>query len=444
MPETIWLTAQAKAIELQARLDAQPEGVSVGFAPRREYPGPVVLNKALLLEGGGATLWALVGPVLTVRAAVRLRNLRIEVTSDALTADAAACAIIVAPGGHLTLEDVEVRGLVRGLPQEEGVWHYPHGLALGGIAPGVAHHWRLSLRVPADCMIESQISGLKVTPSELRAGVNDLQVHIDHLPRDFLIDGHLLLSTAALRRRIAVTAYADESPGAPRGQGQVIWAPPVKPARPTIEPTVPPPPSPSPAPIAPASTLPESSTRAAPVPSAPSLDPTPVRRPVGDKAPRLRRDQLPNGLFANMGSLTTRTDPEPSATPPPATILGEIFRAGDVQPQSPDSPSAPSAAQVSSVESDSGATGNGIDHASQRVITGTPKTARKQQRSVPTPAIFDGSDSASTSAPIETPNPVAPPPQPRPLEDRDAASKKRRRSASLPVKFGDGFKTPGS
>ena len=105
MPETIWLTAQAKATELQARLDAQPEGASVDFAPRREYPGPVVLNKALLLEGGGATLWALVGPVLTVRAAVRLRNLRIEVTGDAPTADAAACAIIVAPGGHLTLEE---------------------------------------------------------------------------------------------------------------------------------------------------------------------------------------------------------------------------------------------------------------------------------------------------------------------------------------------------
>jgi hypothetical protein len=443
MPETIWLTAQAKAIELQARLDAQPEGVSVGFAPRREYPGPVVLNKALVLEGGGATLWALVGPVLTVRAAVRLCNLRIEVTSDALTADEAACAIIVAPGGHLTLENVEVRGLVRGLPQEEGIWHYPHGLALGGIAPGVAHHWRLSLRVPTDCTIESHISGLKVTPSELRAGVNDLQVHIDALPRDFLIDGHLLLSTAALRRRIAVTAYADESPGAPRGQGQVIWVPPVEFLPPTVEPTAllarPPV-----EPIAPGSTLPESSTGAASVPSVPSLEPTPVRRPVGDKAPRLRRDQLPNGLFANIGSLTTRTDPEPSATPPPATILGEIFLAGDVQPQSQDSPSAPSAAQVSPVESDSGLTGNGIDHAGQLVTTDTPKTARKQQRGVPTQAIFDGSDSASTSAPIETPSPVAPPPQPSPLEDRDAASKKRRRSASLPVNFGDGFKTPGS
>jgi hypothetical protein len=443
MPETIWLTDQNSAAELQARLDAQPKGASVDFVPRREYPGPVVLNEALVLEGGGATLWALVGPVLTVRATVRLRNLRIEVTGDVLTADAGAYAIIVVPGGHLTLENVEVRGLVKGLPQEEGVWHYPHGLTLGGIAPGVPHQWRLSLDVPTVCTIESQISGLKVTPSELCVGVNDLQVQIDALSRDFLIDGHLLLSTAALRRRIAVTAYADESPGAPRGQGQVIWVPPVKCLPPTVEPStrLARPPD---EPIAPSSTPPESSTGATPMPSAPSLEPTPVRRPLGDKAPRLRRDQLPNRLFANMGSLTTRNDPEPSATPSLATLFGEIFQVSDVQPQSQDRPSALSTVQQSPVESDSRSTGNGADHAGQPVTTDTSKTARKQERGVPTQALFDGIDRASISVPIETPSPVAPSPQPSQLEDRDADSKKRRRSASLPVHFGNGFKTPDS
>ncbi len=323
MPETIWLTAQAKAIELQARLDAHPEGASVGFAPRREYPGPVVLNKALVLEGGGATLWALVGPVLTVRAAVCLCNLRIEVTGDALTADAAACAIIVAPGGHLTLKNVEVRGLVRGLPQEEGVWHYPHGLGLGGIAPGRAHDWRLSLRVPTDCTIESHISGLKVTPSELRAGVNDLQVHIDPLPRDFLIDGHLLLSTAALRRRIAITAYADESPGAPRGQGQVIWVPPVEFSPPTVEPTAlldrPP--------TAPTGLLTEASTGALPAPGTLLPQPTPVQPQPRDKTPRLRRDQRPSSLFAdtNRTSMPTAQTAKDESSPQRDQIPSQYF-----------------------------------------------------------------------------------------------------------------------
>lgn len=306
MPETIWLAPQASAAELQARLGAQPEGASVNFASRYEYPGPVVLDKTLVLDGCGATLWALAGPVLTVQAAVCLRNLRIEVTGDALASDAAACAIMVAPGGHLTLENVEVRGLVRGLPQEEGVWHYPHGLALGGIAPGMAHDWRFILYVPAECQIESHISGLKVTPSELRAGINDLQIHIDSLPRDFLLDGHLTLSTPALRRRITVTAYADESLAALRGQGQAIWTPPVELPSSTvvsIVPLVPPPPEL----IAPTDTPPESCPGAAPAPVTPSPEPMPVQPQVRDRTPRMRRDQRPSSLFADTNQTSIPT-----------------------------------------------------------------------------------------------------------------------------------------
>lgn len=442
MSETIWLTAQNSAADLQARLDAQPEGASVDFAPRREYPGPVVLNRALVLEGSGATLWALAGPVLTVRAAVRLRNLRIEVTGDAPPSDAAACAILVAPGGDLTLENVEVRGLVRGLPREEGIWHYPHGLALGGIAPGMAHHWRLSLRVPVDCTIESHISGLKVTPSELRAGINDLQVHIDGLPRDFLIDGHLLLSTAALRRRIAVTAYADESPVAPRGQGQVIWAPPAEVLPPTVAPAGPPAPTP-PEPVAPASPPPESGAGALPASGTPSPEPAPVHPPARDGTSRLRRGQLPNGLFANSAGPGKHPDPEPAPTTGPATVLGAIFLSDAGLPQSQGGPSAHAGLQESAVEYGRDLAGDSTDHVSQAATTGMPHIARKPTPGVPAQGLFGDSASAS-SAPTEiSDNPVAPP-QSSPPVDSDATAKNRRRGASLPLNGGDLFNTPGS
>ncbi len=439
MPETIWLTAQANALELQARLDAQPEGASVHFAPRREYPGPVVLRKALVLEGSGATLWALAGPVLVVRAAVRLRNLRIEVTGDALTEDEAACAILAAPGGHLTLENVEVRGLVRGLPQEEGVWRYPHGLALGGIAPGVAHHRRLVLHVPVDCRIESHISGLKVTPSELCAGSNDLRMDIDPLPHDFLIDGHLVLSTAALRRRIAVTAYADESPTAPRSQGQILWAPPVEPVVPVTRASAPPASSASES-MGAASVPPEASVDAAPVPGRPAPEPIPSRPQARYRTPQLRRDQLPNALFAHPDGPTSDTNPEPSTTPPPQSVPGEIFLADDARPPSPDSPSAPPDLQGSPVERDRGPAGHDADHAAPAAAAGLPKTVRKQPRGVPAQAVF-GSESNPAES-IATPDPVALPIRSNPSEDRDAASKKRRRSASLPVNPGDAFRPP--
>lgn len=443
MSETIWLTAQNSAADLQARLDAQPEGASVDFAPRREYPGPVVLNRALVLEGSGATLWALAGPVLTVRAAVRLRNLCIEVTGDAPPSDDAACAISVASGGHLTLENVEVRGLVRGLPQEGGVWHYPHGLALHGIAPGVAHYWRLTLRVPVDCTIESHISGLKVTPSALRAGINDLQVHIDALPRDFLIDGYVLLSTAALRRRIAVTAYADESPGAPCGQGQVIWVPPAEVLPPTGAPAVPPEPT-SPEPLAPTSPPLETGAGALPASNVPSPKPAPVQPPAKDRTSRLRRGQLPNGLFANSDGPGKRLDPEPAPTTGPETVLGSIFRSGDGPPPSQGGSSAHAGLQESAVEHGEGLAGDSADRAGQAANIGMPQIARKPTRGVPTQRLFGGGASASPAL-LETSNdPVAPVPQPSPPDDRDSTAKTRHRGASLPVNGGDLFKTLGS
>lgn len=442
MPETIWLTIPTSASELQVRLDAQPAGARVDFAPRREYPGPVILNQALVLEGSGATLWALEGPVLTVRAPVRLRNLRIEVTGDAPPSDEAACAILVASGGDLTLENMEVRGRVRGLPREEGIWHYPHGLALGGIAPGMAHHWRLSLRVPVDCTIESHISGLKVTPSALRAGVNELQVHIDPLPRDFLIDGHLILSTAALRRRIVVTACADESPGAPRGQGQVIWAPPAEVAPPAVAPAGPPAPT-LPEPIAPASPPPKTDASAVPASTAPSPEPAPVQSPSRDRTSRLRRGQLPNGLFANADGPGKPPAPEPAPATGPATVLGAIFRSGDGPPPSQGGSSAHAGLQESAVEHGEGLASDSADRAGQAANTGMPQIARKPTRGVPTQRLFCGGASASP-APTETSdNPVAPP-RSGPPEDSDATAKNRRRGASLPVNGGGLFNTSGS
>lgn len=328
MPKIIRLAPPTTSAELQAGLDAQLVGASVQFFPQREYPGPVVLGKDLVLDGGGATLWAPKGPVLEIRATVYLCHLRIEVTDDEVALDSeAACAVVVAPGGNLTMENVEVRGLVQGLPQEEGVWHYPHGLALGGIAPGVAHHWRFSLRVPVDCKIESHISGLKVTPSELHAGVNDLQVHIDALPRDFLIDGHLLLSTAALRRRIAVTAYADESPLAPRGQSQVIWAPPAEVLPPIVTPAGPPAPMP-PEPVAPAILPPKTDAGPAPASGTPSPEHAPVQPPARDRTSRLRRGQLPNGLFADThqpSSLSTTQTANGESGAQRDQIIGQYF-----------------------------------------------------------------------------------------------------------------------
>ena len=94
---------------LQARLDQAPPG-SVVQLPPGEYPGPMVVRRPLTLDGRGATVWALSGPVLAVDAdGVRLRNLRVEVTGGPAAGDPGACALLVCSGRRVGLENVTVR-----------------------------------------------------------------------------------------------------------------------------------------------------------------------------------------------------------------------------------------------------------------------------------------------------------------------------------------------
>ena len=130
-------------MQLQTDLDAvHPEG-SLELSCQ-EYPGPLIVRRSLTIEGHGATLWALKGPVLTIEAGakVQLKNLRIEVTGeDMQMSPEEEVAIRVAPSGHVDLDDVEVRGAIYGLPQEAGTWRYPKTLYLGPMSPkiGRAH-----------------------------------------------------------------------------------------------------------------------------------------------------------------------------------------------------------------------------------------------------------------------------------------------------------------
>src|SRR5208282_4655708 len=49
--------------EFQNRLDSTPEGATLRL-PRGEHPGPVSITRRLTLDGQGATIWALEGPVV--------------------------------------------------------------------------------------------------------------------------------------------------------------------------------------------------------------------------------------------------------------------------------------------------------------------------------------------------------------------------------------------
>jgi hypothetical protein len=192
---------------LQARLDSIRDGVTLRL-PSQEYPGPIEIKHPLTLDGKGATFWALRGPVVTVSSpGVTLSGLKIEVTGGAGSTPADTCALYVKPGCGVRLQNVEVRGSVVGVAQEEGEWRFPSSLQLGSLPLGVESDFIVRLYVPVACGISSNISGLDVEPKALKPGPNEVTLHVEQLPADMLLNGVVLIKTANLIRRILVNAH---------------------------------------------------------------------------------------------------------------------------------------------------------------------------------------------------------------------------------------------
>lgn len=215
----------------QDDIDALQDGATLQLIPR-EFPGPVKINRCMILDGQGATIWSLKGPVVSIRSdGVVLRNVRIEVTGENGTGMAEdECALQIEPGRGVLLEkDVEVRGTVIGLPQEEGDWRYPHSLHIGYLAYGIDYEFILRILVPVPCQITSNISGLEIKPRSLSSGANEIHIHMECLPQDTLLYGFLLLTSTFLKRRITFNAHILSKLSAQKASipvsGFVVWEP---------------------------------------------------------------------------------------------------------------------------------------------------------------------------------------------------------------------------
>lgn len=246
-------TSFASHEHFQAELDALADGEELELHAF-EYPGPVVIKRAITIDGKGATLWSMAGPVCQIEGqGVTLKNLKIEIThEDLANGDKdSGCALIVHGGQNVLLENVEVRGSVRGLPAEEGQWRYPFSVKLDEIAHGHEHRFVLKLYVPVPCKITSGVHGVSVSPPMLTPGRNEVTLKVDSPARDALLLGTICLQTAFLKRQISISGHVVQSvQGGPRRDGEVLYEPldwdqlgpvqtPRDPAIPVQPPTVP-------------------------------------------------------------------------------------------------------------------------------------------------------------------------------------------------------------
>ncbi len=338
--------------QVQADLDALHQGGSLELG-RQEYPGPLTIRRSMTLEGHGATIWALTGPVLIVEAGakVHLKNLRVEVTGEDMDmSPTEEVAIQVQPGGDLDLEDVEVRGKIDGLAMEAaGHWRYPKTLYLGQVSSSSEHGFRVRIATAAACRISSEVTGIEVTPTVLPGGPVELQLKVDRLRNDTFLYGRILLKTGLSKRWIVISGQVLDIPATttspsspqtpllwePHDWGTLSTAPAPAPPAPTVpKPTVPAPTIPTPTiptptiptptvptPTVPTPTVPTPTVPLAPISIAPA-PPTSVPAATTTAVPRpgLRhQDPAQLGIFQPKSSVPVNTGGAPAS---PATTSG--------------------------------------------------------------------------------------------------------------------------
>jgi hypothetical protein len=216
--------------QLQALFDNHSSERLLKLIPQ-EYPGTLVINRILEIDGQGATLWAFKGPVLQVAAPrLTLKNLNIEVTADTFASSEEECALCVNPNTFIHFENVQVRGQVIGIDGESGQWCYPHSLYLGYLTPNLSHQFLIRIMVPTSCSIESAIYGVELEPTFLEAGMREISLKIEPLHHDTALYGSLYLQTARLKRRIQLTAYSASNAKVAQSSTSLIWMPPSQPS----------------------------------------------------------------------------------------------------------------------------------------------------------------------------------------------------------------------
>lgn len=213
--------------QLQTDIESVSANGTLELGPQ-EYPGPITIQHSLTIDGRGATIWALKGPVLTVLPGVkvRLKNLRVEVTGEEpVKTHDEEVAIKVSPSANVDLDEVEVRGAIDGMAQEGGQWRYPKSLYLGTFSASQPNEFQVRLVAGAGCKITSQVSGLEVSPASVGPGPTTLLLKVDKLRDDTYLHGRILIKTAFSKRWIVISGHGTNAVSASQTPHGILWEP---------------------------------------------------------------------------------------------------------------------------------------------------------------------------------------------------------------------------
>lgn len=176
-----------------------------------EYEGPLLVNRACIIDGCHSTLWANKGPVLIVSSQnVTIKNLRIEVTSA--TANDEENIAIKTGDLNTKLENIEVQGNVVGFSKEADKWELPKIISLGDFSSEKENTFAISLYSPSEAILDSKVKDLRISPTHLSVGQNSLTFTTDKLRNNTILYGEIMVRSTVSRRIYVIGKALKEAP----------------------------------------------------------------------------------------------------------------------------------------------------------------------------------------------------------------------------------------
>lgn len=171
--------------------------------PSGEFEGPLVINKPLRLKGKNTTVWARKSPVIRVSSSgVTLSDIRAEITEGSIEEPAITANFMTAVSG------VEVLGRVSGFGVEDGFFDIPRTIELGKFPAESENSFKLEVNVPAKTEIICEMREVKLSPSVLNAGRNELTITISGISAQTFLYAEVLFKSK-FTRRVYITGRPD-------------------------------------------------------------------------------------------------------------------------------------------------------------------------------------------------------------------------------------------
>ncbi len=171
--------------------------------PSGEFEGPLIINKPLRVKGKSTTVWAKRSPVIRITSGgVTIEDIRAEITEGSI--EEAAITANTACGA----KNVEVLGRVSGFGTEDGYFDIPRTIELGKFPADRENSFKLEVNVPAKTEIICEMREVKLSPSVLNAGRNELTITISGISAQTFLYAELLFRSK-FTRRVYLTGRPD-------------------------------------------------------------------------------------------------------------------------------------------------------------------------------------------------------------------------------------------